>query len=432
MTKTVTFAYDYLNRWVATEVDATPGTAGGETSEYFVYGGATLLDGVSPWDRAAVDSRDIGQITLRLDDTEKITNRYLWGPAVDQILADEQVDWNAGAHDYDIDQILWPLTDHQGTVRDLAAVNEISGDTEIVNTYSYNAYGVLLTETDATVTHLFGYTGRPSQTDTGLQNNLNRWYDPEIGRFVSEDPIVFRGGDANLARYCGNDPLNCVDPGGLRMPASATDPNGACVHFGPDGTGHFSGSTRQADPETGVEYEVGLGYVEAAIWNFLQSGDPIHLERCPAAQDAIKRGWFNTIVWGMENPAQMSKMLGALPADLGKDQGKRPGPPRSSQSSPKKIVDKKAEAMRAKVKANIQTSREVRTASRKPPGWNHKWKLEPSTRDKAESWRWFDPNGGEWRWHGPDQYHAEGHWDYNPWTSYNSPWQNVPNSQHGQ
>ena len=117
---TVTFGYDWLNRWISTDVDYA---SADDTSEYFVYGGATLLDGVSPWDRAAVDSRDIGQITLRLDDTEKITNRYLWGPAVDQILADEQVDWNAGAHDYDIDQILWPLTDHQGTVRDLAAVN---------------------------------------------------------------------------------------------------------------------------------------------------------------------------------------------------------------------------------------------------------------------------------------------------------------------
>ncbi len=209
---TVTFGYDWLNRWISTDVDYA---SADDTSEYFVYGGATLLDGVSPWDRAAVDSRDIGQITLRLDDTEKITNRYLWGPAVDQILADEQVDWNAGAHDYDIDQILWPLTDHQGTVRDLAAVNEISGDTEIVNTYSYNAYGVLLTETDATVDHRFGFTARPNQTDAGLVNCLNRWYDPVIASWTTQDPITFQGGDANLYRYCGNDPVNFVDPSGL-------------------------------------------------------------------------------------------------------------------------------------------------------------------------------------------------------------------------
>ena len=63
--------------------------------------------------------------------------------------------------------------------------------------------------------HLFGFTGRPNQTDTGLQNNLGRWYDPIIASWTSEDPISFRGGDANLYRYCGNDPVNFVDPNGL-------------------------------------------------------------------------------------------------------------------------------------------------------------------------------------------------------------------------
>ena len=213
--KIVAFAYDWLNRWISTEVDTTPGTAGGETSEYFVYGGATLPDGVSPWDRAAVDLRDIGQIALRLNETGEISNRYLWGPAVDQILADEQVEWNAVAEEYDIEQILWPLTDHQGTVRDLAAVNAISGDTEIVNTYSYNAYGILLAETDPTVEHICGFTGRPSQTEAGLVNCLNRWYDPVIASWITQDPITFQGGDANLYRYCGNDPVNSVDPSGL-------------------------------------------------------------------------------------------------------------------------------------------------------------------------------------------------------------------------
>jgi len=37
-----------------------------------------------------------------------------------------------------------------------------------------------------------------------------------------------------------------------------------------------------------------------------------------------------------------------------------------------------------------------------------------------------NPKGGEWRWHGPDKWHPDGHWDYNPWTNWNSPWQNVP------
>ena len=37
-------------------------------------------------------------------------------------------------------------------------------------------------------------------------------YNPETGRFLSEDPIGFDGGDENLYRYVYNNPINSVDP----------------------------------------------------------------------------------------------------------------------------------------------------------------------------------------------------------------------------
>ncbi|MHB1038655.1 MAG: RHS repeat protein [Pirellulales bacterium] len=40
-------------------------------------------------------------------------------------------------------------------------------------------------------------------------------YDPKVGRFITEDPIGFDGGDANLSRYVGNAPTNATDPKGL-------------------------------------------------------------------------------------------------------------------------------------------------------------------------------------------------------------------------
>jgi uncharacterized protein RhaS with RHS repeats len=43
-----------------------------------------------------------------------------------------------------------------------------------------------------------------------------RYYDPKAGRFISEDPIGFGGGDVNLFRYVGNNPGNWVDPEGLQ------------------------------------------------------------------------------------------------------------------------------------------------------------------------------------------------------------------------
>jgi uncharacterized protein RhaS with RHS repeats len=45
-----------------------------------------------------------------------------------------------------------------------------------------------------------------------LQNNLNRWYDPAVGRWLSEDPIA---ADSNLYRYCVNGPTLGLDGAGL-------------------------------------------------------------------------------------------------------------------------------------------------------------------------------------------------------------------------
>ncbi len=47
------------------------------------------------------------------------------------------------------------------------------------------------------------------------RDNLNRWYDPAVGRWISEDPIGFAAGDSNLYRYVSNSPTNKTDPDGL-------------------------------------------------------------------------------------------------------------------------------------------------------------------------------------------------------------------------
>ena len=58
-------------------------------------------------------------------------------------------------------------------------------------------------------------TGREYDKETGLYHNGYRYYDPMEGRFISKDPIEFKGGDANLYGYVGNNPINVTDPEGL-------------------------------------------------------------------------------------------------------------------------------------------------------------------------------------------------------------------------
>jgi RHS repeat-associated protein len=58
---------------------------------------------------------------------------------------------------------------------------------------------------------------------TGLTRFGARDYDPEIGRWIAKDPVLFDGGQANLYVYVGNDPVNWFDPSGLEPCRSFSD-----------------------------------------------------------------------------------------------------------------------------------------------------------------------------------------------------------------
>ncbi|VAX13117.1 hypothetical protein MNBD_GAMMA24-610, partial [hydrothermal vent metagenome] len=44
-----------------------------------------------------------------------------------------------------------------------------------------------------------------------------RYYDPSTGRFISEDPKGFEGGQVNLYAYVGGNPILLSDPSGLKV-----------------------------------------------------------------------------------------------------------------------------------------------------------------------------------------------------------------------
>jgi RHS repeat-associated protein len=60
----------------------------------------------------------------------------------------------------------------------------------------------------------FGFAGGLYDPDTGLVHFGARDYDPIIGRWVSKDPILFNGGQANMYVYAGSDPINLIDRDG--------------------------------------------------------------------------------------------------------------------------------------------------------------------------------------------------------------------------
>lgn len=80
--------------------------------------------------------------------------------------------------------------------------------------FVYNASDQLQTGgTNFFIRHLF--TGQQWYNEIGLYDLRNRFYSPDIGRFLQPDPIGFNGDASNLYRYCGNNPVGFIDPMGL-------------------------------------------------------------------------------------------------------------------------------------------------------------------------------------------------------------------------
>ena len=56
--------------------------------------------------------------------------------------------------------------------------------------------------------------GQYYDNETGLHYNLARYYDPNLGRFLTRDPLFEEGGGSNFYIYCDGDPINRMDPYG--------------------------------------------------------------------------------------------------------------------------------------------------------------------------------------------------------------------------
>jgi RHS repeat-associated protein len=85
----------------------------------------------------------------------------------------------------------------------------------MVNKYAYDPFGNVANQVEA-VTQPFKFVGQFGviTEPNGFYYMRARYYDPSVGRFISEDPIGFGGGDVNLMVYVANNPGNFVDPQG--------------------------------------------------------------------------------------------------------------------------------------------------------------------------------------------------------------------------
>lgn len=159
------FQYDALGRRI--EKTTTSGTIA------YVYDGSGILR----------ESSSTGTLS------------YIQGPGIDEALARE--DSSSALQYYHADGLgsIVKMTDQAGIVT-LAR--------------QYDAWGNLGIGTGEPG---YAFTGREWDPETGLYYYRARYYDPRLGRFISEDPIGFDGG-INLYAYVGSDPVLLRDPSG--------------------------------------------------------------------------------------------------------------------------------------------------------------------------------------------------------------------------
>lgn len=189
-----TFGYDGVGRRAAK-------SAGGTTTS-FVYDGVQFIE-----------VRPAGG-TMK---------RYFYGLGIDRPLAEA----TGAATNYF-------SADHLGSV---TPVTDAAGAPTLNR--EYDAWGNLLQGGAASG---YAITGREWDAETNLYCCRARYYDPKTGRFLSEDPIGFEGGDINFYAYVWNDPTDFSDPTGLGAwkppdpsptPSPIPTPSGPAFTIGP-------------------------------------------------------------------------------------------------------------------------------------------------------------------------------------------------------
>ena len=197
--------YDVYDRRIGRWLD--PDGAGAAAAEQFW----TAYDGP----HAYADFSAAGQIT----------DRYLYGPGIDMLLARVDAVTN---------EVNWYLTDKLGSVRQI-----VDQEGLILDAINYDSYGNILSETNPAAGDRFKYTAREWEAAIDQYLYRARWYDAFAGRFISEDPIEFSAGDMNLARYVGNLPTTRTDPTGEIWPIVVIVVFGVVV-FTADDTGDYN------------------------------------------------------------------------------------------------------------------------------------------------------------------------------------------------
>jgi RHS repeat-associated protein len=204
------YLYDYENRLISVD--------GGATAAY-------LYDALGRRIEKQLSSGVIeyfydGQnlIEERTNGGNSVIASYVYGADIDNVLTMKR---GGNIHYYY----------HHNALGSVAAITNNSGN--LVERYEYDAYGKPTIYNNAysilsttTIGNTFMFTDREYDAETGNYYYRARNYHPTLGRFMQQDPIGNWGdigNNGNAFTYVGNNPVNRIDPMGLRAYETAGD-----------------------------------------------------------------------------------------------------------------------------------------------------------------------------------------------------------------
>jgi RHS repeat-associated protein len=195
-----TYVYDAWNRLVAV-------TNGGTTLASYSYD--AIGRRITEISTAPLDlyfSKDWQVVEERASGV--MQTQYVWSPVYVDAMVER--DTSDGTRLYAQQDANWNVT----------AVVDVSGTVQ--ERYVYDPYGAVTflapdwsTRASSSVNWIYLHQGGRLDPASGLYNFRNRDYSPTLGRWMEEDPAAYVDG-MNLYSFVGDDPMNFMDPYGLK------------------------------------------------------------------------------------------------------------------------------------------------------------------------------------------------------------------------
>ncbi|OIO71952.1 MAG: hypothetical protein AUJ85_10880 [Elusimicrobia bacterium CG1_02_37_114] len=121
-------------------------------------------------------------------------------------IAGELICKNVQLSTFNFQQVTYHLNDHLGS-----AVFILDSAGNLLANHYHDPFGKAW-NVRGDIGNNVRFTGKEYEEDIGLYYFAMRWYDPEVGRFVSQDPLEPMG-----YVYVANNPMRYVDPSGLEF-----------------------------------------------------------------------------------------------------------------------------------------------------------------------------------------------------------------------